>query len=192
MDDLILKQQENSEIFVARVPPWRVKSLRSLASITGKNAKSCRNLEIFHFSRDFTTTSIFLWEPKIRCGAQRIDHFLVLLTKPHHLIRCAPHQLRWVVAYVTKGEAQWNSSSCMRFSNLNLYNSAISCATPLHQFNWLVIVQLIIPDEQPCFDLTQMSTLISQLCPGLFSSISLLFAWRAVCVEFISCSPLNN
>jgi len=25
-------------------------------------------------------------------------------------------------------------------------------------------VQLIIPDEQPCFDLTQISTLIEQLC----------------------------
>ena len=37
-------------------------------------------------------------------------------------------------------------------------------------------VQLIIPDEQPCFDLTQISTLISHLCAGLFSSISLLFA----------------
>ena len=54
------------------------------------------------------------------------------------------------------------------------------------------IVQRIIPDEQPCFDLTQISTLISHLCAGLFSSISLLFAWRAVCVEFISSSPLNN
>ena len=60
---------------------------------------------------------------------------------------------------------------------------------------YLIWVQLIIPDEQPCFDLTQMSTLISKL--GLFSSLSLLFAWRAVCVElcvveFISCSPWNN
>lgn len=41
---------------------------------------------------------------------------------------------------------------------------------------WTIKVQLIIPDEQPCFDLTQISTLISHLCAGLFSSISLLFA----------------
>ena len=37
-------------------------------------------------------------------------------------------------------------------------------------------VQRIIPDEQPCFDLTQISTLISQLCAGLFFHLSLLFA----------------
>ena len=60
------------------------------------------------------------------------------------------------------------------------------------KYTRVLTVQLIIPDEQPCFDLTQISTLISHLCAGLFSSISLLFAWRAVCVEFISCSPLNN
>ena len=29
------------------------------------------------------------------------------------------------------------------------------------------IVQLIIPDEQPCFDLTQISTKMEQLCEGL-------------------------
>ena len=38
------------------------------------------------------------------------------------------------------------------------------------------LVQLIIPDEQPCFDLTQISTRILQFYKCLFSSISLLFA----------------
>ena len=54
------------------------------------------------------------------------------------------------------------------------------------------IDQLVIPDELPCFDLTQIRMRILQFYKGLFESISLLFAWRAVCVEFISCSPLSN
>ena len=53
-------------------------------------------------------------------------------------------------------------------------------------------IKPIIPDELPCFDLTQISMRIKQFYKGLFESISLLFAWRAVCVEFISCSPLSN
>lgn len=55
-----------------------------------------------------------------------------------------------------------------------------------------VLAQLVIPDELPCFDLTQIRMRILQFYKGLFESIYLLFAWRAVCVEFISCSPLSN
>ena len=58
-------------------------------------------------------------------------------------------------------------------------------------------VQPIIPDEQPCFDLRQISRLLWSRYPLgqkalLFKAPSLLFPWRAVCVEFISSSPLNN
>ena len=38
------------------------------------------------------------------------------------------------------------------------------------------IDQLVIPDELPCFDLTQIRMRILQFYKGLFESISLLFA----------------
>ena len=40
----------------------------------------------------------------------------------------------------------------------------------------MVLVQLVIPDELPCFDLTQIRMRILQFYKGLFESISLLFA----------------
>jgi len=39
-----------------------------------------------------------------------------------------------------------------------------------------VLAQLVIPDELPCFDLTQIRMRILQFYKGLFESISLLFA----------------
>ena len=43
-------------------------------------------------------------------------------------------------------------------------------------FNWTKLAQLVIPDELPCFDLTQIRMRILQFYKGLFESISLLFA----------------